>query len=125
MDPEEDDPLDHAIDRWMQERPAPRAPSGFTARVMTRVRQERWRSERYWDLGFNIAVAAGLLLVAAGVVGMMYASGLAVVARDAVSLFAQGLTTVADQVAPLLPAYIGAIVLTVSALGLWWWAENS
>ena len=26
---------------------------------MGRVRQERWRTERYWDLGFNIAVAVG------------------------------------------------------------------
>ena len=124
MEPEQGDPLDDLIDRWMRERPAPRAPAAFAADLMTRVRQERWRSERYWDLGFNIAVAGGLLIVAAGIVGMMYASGLAVVARDALSLFAQGLTTVADQVAPLLPAYIGAFVLTVSALGLWWWAEN-
>jgi hypothetical protein len=123
MDTHEDH-LDEAIERWMQTRPAPMAPPGFARRVAERVRQERWRSERYWDLGFNIAVAAGLLLVTAGITGLIFASGLASVARDIVSLGAQAMTTAADQVAPSLPAYAGAFVLTVSALGLWWWAEN-
>jgi len=47
-----------------------------------------------------------------------------VVGRDAALLFAQGLATAADRVAPMLPAYAGGFVLTASALGLWWWAEN-
>ena len=118
------DPLDAAIDRWMRERPAPSAPAGFTNGVMARLRQERWRAERYWDLGFNIAVAAGVVLVAAGVLGIVYFSGLSVVGRDAVLLFGEALTTVASQLAPSLPTYVGAFALTATALGLWWWAEN-
>jgi hypothetical protein len=120
----DDGALDDAIERWMRERPAPAAPDGFTAGVVNRVRQERWQSERYWDLGFNIALAAGLMLVAAGVLGLVFMSGLAVVGRDAVLLFVEALTTVADQVAPALPTYVGAFALTATALGLWWWAEN-
>ncbi len=122
--PADDVSLDDAIEAWMRDRPAPRAPDGFTGAVIARVRQERWRSERYWDLGFNIALAAGVVLVAAGVLGLAYASGLAVVGRDAVLLFGEALTTVAAQVAPSLPAYVGAFALTATALGLWWWAEN-
>ena len=34
------------------------------------------------------------------------------------------ITTVADQVAPAVPAYMGAFALTASALGLWWYVEN-
>jgi hypothetical protein len=120
----DEDIRDDAIDRWMRERATPAAPPGFTAAVMTRVGKERWRTERYWDVGFNIAVAAGLLLVAAGVLGLIYISGLSVVGRDAILLFVDALTTTADQVAPALPAYTGAGALTVMALGLWWYVEN-
>jgi hypothetical protein len=120
----EEDLHDEAMDRWMRERTAPAAPPGFTSTVMARVRQERWQTERYWDLGFNIAVAAGLLLVAAGVLGLIYISGLSVVGRDAMLLFVNAITTVADQMAPALPAYTGAFALTATALGLWWYVEN-
>jgi hypothetical protein len=126
MEPDlpDSDALDAAIERWMRERPAPAAPPAFTNGVMARVRQQRWQVERYWDLGFNIAIAGGLLLVVAGVLAVIYISGLVVVGRDAMSIFVQGLTTVADQLAPTLPAYVGAFVLTASALGLWWFVEN-
>jgi hypothetical protein len=117
--------VDDAIDRWMRERPAPVAPVGFTAGVMSRVREQQWQSERYWDLAFNAAVTFGLLLIVTGVLGLVYRSGLAVVGQDALLLFATGLTTAADQVAPQLPAYAGGFLLTASALGLWWWAENA
>jgi len=120
----EEDVPDDAIETWMRDRPAAKAPPGFTSAVMARIRQERWQTERYWDLGFNIAVAGGLLLVAAGVLGLIYISGLSVVGRDAMLLFVNAITTAADQVAPALPVYTGAFALTVSALGLWWYVEN-
>lgn len=116
--------LDDAIESWLRDRAAPAAPAAFTVAVMTRVRHERWQAERYWDLGFNITVAAGLLVVAAGVLGLIYMSGLSVVGRDAVLLFADALATAADQLAPALPTYMGAFALTATALGLWWWVEN-
>jgi hypothetical protein len=122
MTPE--DPLDEAIERWMRERTAPSAPPRFTADVMARLRQERWQVERYWDLGFNIAIAGGLLLVVAGVLGLVYISGLAAVGRDAVLLFTDAMVATADQLAPVLPTYAGACLLTASALGLWWYVEN-
>jgi thiosulfate reductase cytochrome b subunit len=117
--------LDEAIERWMRERAAPAAPAGFTAAVLDRVREQRWQSERYWDFAFNAAVMLGLVLIVAGILGLVFRTGLAVVARDAVLLFATGLTTVADQVAPHLPMYVGGFILTASALGIWWWAENA
>lgn len=120
----DDDVLDEAIDRWMRERPAPAAPAAFTAAVMRRVHQERWQVERYWDLGFNVVVTAGLGLIAAGVLGLIYLSGLAVVGRDVMLLVAQAIEATADELAPTLPAYMGAFALTATALGLWWFVEN-
>jgi len=121
---ERDDLLDDAIERWMRERAVPSAPANFTAAVLARVRQERWQAERYWDLGFNLAIGGGVVLVVLGVLSLIYMSGLAVVGRDALLLFGQGLTTAADQLAPALPIYMGGFVLTASALGLWWYVEN-
>jgi hypothetical protein len=121
----EEDLHDEEIDRWMRERTAMAAPAGFTSAVMGRVRQERWRTERYWDLGFNIAIAAGLLLIASGVSGLIYISGLSVVAHDAMLLFVNAITTVAAEAAPALPAYTGAFALITTALGLWWYVEHA
>jgi hypothetical protein len=58
------------------------------------------------------------------VLGLIYITGLAVVGRDAMLLFVAAITTVADQIAPALPAYTGAFALTATALGLWWYVEN-
>ena len=121
---DDEDVRDDAIETWMRERAAPAAPPWFSPAVLARVRQERWQTERYWDLGFNVAIAAGLLLIAGGVLGLIHMTGLAVVGRDATLLFVNAITTVADQVAPALPAYMGAFALTASALGLWWYVEN-
>lgn len=120
----DEDVLDQAIDRWMRERPTPKAPASFTGGVMTRVRQQRWRSEQYWDLGFNVAVAGGLLLVALGVVGLVHVSGFTAVGRDAILLFAVSMMTLAERLAPSLPIYVASAGLAATALGLWWWAEN-
>lgn len=121
---EDEDPLDQAIDRWMRDRPAPAAPGHLRAAVMARVRQERWKVERYWDLGFNLAVAFGLLLIVAGVIGLAHLSGLSVVGRDAVALFAEAVATTAAQSAQTVPLYMGGFVLTAAALGLWWFVES-
>jgi hypothetical protein len=123
MEPDED-ALDQAIDRWMRERAAPRAPAGFTNRVIARVRQQRWQAERYWDLGFNIAVVGGLLLIALGVAGLVHVSGLTALGRDAILLFAVSVMTLAERLAPSLPVYVASAGLAATALGLWWWAEN-
>ena len=80
--------------------------------------------ERYWDLGFNLAVAVGVIFFAAGVLGLAHLSGLSVVGRDAVALFAEALTATAVQAAPTLPLYMGGFLLTAAALGLWWFVES-
>jgi hypothetical protein len=121
---EDKDALDATIERWMRERPSPSAPPHFRPAVMSRVRQERWRIERYWDLGFNLAVGVGVIFIAAGVFGLAHLSGLSAVGRDAIGLFADAVTTTAVQAAPTLPLYMGGFLLTAAAVGLWWFVEG-
>jgi len=46
------------------------------------------------------------------------------VADDAVDLFGTGLVTLAHRIATSVPLYAGATALLVTALGVWWWAEQ-
>ena len=43
--------------------------------VMARVGQERWKAERAIDLGFNLAMAAGILVILAGGAGLAWSLG--------------------------------------------------
>ncbi|MGE3274113.1 MAG: hypothetical protein AB7O67_03300 [Vicinamibacterales bacterium] len=117
--------LARAIDRALAARPVPQVPEGFTAGVLGLVRQERWRAEQVLDAGFNVAVAAGILLVAVGVAGLAWASGLAAVGGDMAVLFSTGLERLAGEFSPNLPVTTMAFLLATTAAGVWWWAEGS
>ena len=112
------------LDRMLQRRPAPKPPAQFTNRTLGRVRRARWRSDQFLDAGFNVAMAAIALAVVAGVWMLVNRTGLAVVGNDAVDLFASGLVTFTRRIAPSVPVYLGATALLVSALWIWWWAEQ-
>ncbi len=112
------------IDQVLRTRPLQPAPANFTARVMSRVRRERWRSEQAVDLGFNIALTlVALVIVAAGWLALRL-SGFNVVGSDAMSLFGEGVTALVRRVAPAVPVYAGATALLLAALVVWWWAER-
>ena len=113
-----------ALDQMLQRRPAPKPSAQFTARTMTRVRRARWRSDQVLDLGFNVAIAAGVLAIVTGVWLVLRRSGLGAVSNDAVDIVARGLVTLAHRVGPSLPLYAAATALLATALGLWWWAER-
>jgi predicted anti-sigma-YlaC factor YlaD len=112
------------LDRMLQRRPVPQPPAQFTTRTLGRVRRARWRSDQFLDAGFNVAMAAIALAVVVGVWMLVNRTGLAVVANDAVDLFASGLVTFTRRIAPSVPVYLGATALLVSALWIWWWAEQ-
>lgn len=113
-----------ALDAMLQQRPVPQPGPQFTARTMTRVRRARWRSDQALDVGFNVAIAAGVLAIITGVWLVLRRSGLAVVSNDAVDIVARGLVTLAHRVGPSLPLYGAATALLATALALWWWAER-
>jgi len=113
-----------SLEGLLRQRPAPAAPAQFTARTLARVRRARWRSEQYLDVGFNMAIAAIVLAVGAGVWLLLHRSGLTTVSNDAVNLLGSGVVSVARRVAPSVPLYAGATALLATALAIWWWAER-
>lgn len=112
------------IERLLRSQTAVTAPAPFAGRVVTRLRRERWRSEQYVDVGFNLALAVAVLAVVGGVWILFSRSGLSAVGSDVVALFGDGAATLARRVAPAVPLYLGATALLGAALGLWWWAER-
>lgn len=113
-----------AIESALVARPALEPSPTFTARAMTAVRGERWRAEQFLDLGFNVAVAAGLLLVAAGIVGLAWSTGLIVIGGDLAGLVSAGIAIAVERAAVQAPNVGIATLLLTMALGVWWWAEG-
>ena len=42
---------------------------------MARIGQEKWQTERVVDIGFNLAIAAGVLVILAGGAGLAWSLG--------------------------------------------------
>jgi hypothetical protein len=112
------------IERMLAARPVPKPPPQFTIRTMTRIRRARWRSDQFLDVGFNVAIAAVVVAVVAGIWLVLHRTGLAAVSNDAVDIFGSVLVTFARRVTPSLPLYAGATAVLATALGIWWWAER-
>lgn len=103
--------------------PPPHAPPGFPSSVQRRLRGEWWKAERHLDRWFNIAIAAGLTLIAGGFYLLLNVSGLGVVLADVSALLLAGGRPVLERATSQLPLYGGAGALLLTALGVWWWAE--
>ena len=116
--------LARRVDEMLAARPLPPLPVGFTTAVLARVGQDRWRAEQALDLGFNIVVAAGALLVAAGLLGLAWASGLVVIGLDLARLTGDALGVLAARLAPQAQLVTAAALLLAGAIGAWWWAED-
>ncbi|MDP1569823.1 MAG: hypothetical protein Q8L86_07450 [Vicinamibacterales bacterium] len=117
--------LAQGINRWLPQLPVDTPPATFTSGVMARVRRERWRAEQALDAGFNVAIAAGLLLIVAGVAGLAWSSGLIVVGADVVALMREAIAVTGAEIAPQLPTYSVAALLLTMGLGVWWWTEHA
>jgi anti-sigma factor RsiW len=113
-----------ALDTMLRRRPAPKPSPQFTTRTVAKVRRARWRSDQFLDAGFNFAIGAIVVGVLLGLWLLLKRTGFVVVGSDAVDLFASGLVTFAHRIAPSVPVYLGATALLVSALWIWWWAEQ-
>lgn len=112
------------VDRLLRSRPAPKAPSQFTARTLSTLRRQRWRSEQMVDVAFNVGLGLVVLAIVGAVWILMRQSGLTVVGSNAVDLFGVQVTALARRTAPSLSLYGTAGAILGAALGLWWWAER-
>ena len=111
------------VEHWLAQRETASPPPSFTASVMARVNQEQWKAERIVDLGFNLAVAAGVLVILAGGFGAAWSLGVFTVTVDAAALLQVFTDGLEGRVINQLQTVMVAAVLLTSALGLWWWAE--
>jgi len=112
-----------AIHAMLAAREAALPSPGFTAAVMARVARERWQAERAIDIGFNLAVAAGVLLLISGAAGLAWAAGLFTITVDVRAVLAAITTPMANRVVSQLQTVMMAAAILTMALGLWWWAE--
>jgi hypothetical protein len=117
--------LAQAVERVLPTLRVAEPPASFTGDVMARVRRERWRAEQILDTGFNVAIAAGLILIVVGVAGLAWSTGLVVVGADAAALMGEALAAGGALVAPHLPIYGAAATLLTTAFGIWWWIEGT
>ena len=112
-----------AIDSLLQVREVPAPPASFTAAVMRQIGREQWRAERAIDLGFNLAIAAGVAVMVAGAAGLAWSLGFLNITIDLDAL-RQALDTEATgrMLSQVQTIAMSAVLLTM-ALVLWWWAE--
>ena len=112
-----------SIEKLLSLRETAQPQAAFTLAVMARVVEDRWKAERAIDLGFNLAIAAGILVIVAGGAGLAWSLGLLsfTIDLDAIvrSLDAGATGRLLSQVQTVA---MSAVLLTM-ALVLWWWAE--
>ena len=113
-----------AIHALLLTRELPTPSASFTASVMARVQRERWKDEQVVDFGFNLAIAAGVLLIVGGVLALAWSFGLLTFGMDVRGLMAAVASQWVDRAIQQLQTIVMATVLLTMALGLWWWAEG-
>jgi hypothetical protein len=111
------------IEQWLTAREAPAPPASFTAMVMARIGQEDWHTERVVDIGFNLAIAAAVLVILAGGAGAAWSLGFFTVTVDTDALLRAALSQVEGRVINEVQTVLIAAVVLTMALVLWWWAE--
>ncbi|HUQ86238.1 MAG TPA: hypothetical protein VM096_01685 [Vicinamibacterales bacterium] len=100
------------------------APStSFTATVMAHVGREKWQTERVIDLGFNLAIAAGVAVILAGAAGLAWSLGFLTITIEAGTIWRSLDTGVTSRVLSQVQTIAMSAVLLTMALVLWWWAE--
>jgi hypothetical protein len=114
-----------AIESLLSIREVATPSSAFTGAVMARVGQERWKTERVVDLGFNLAIAAGVLVIVAAAGGLAWSLGLVHVTIDLEAIWQSFGADVTGRVLSQVQTVAMAAVLLTTALVLWWWAETA
>jgi hypothetical protein len=112
-----------AIESFLALRELAAPPASFTTSVMTHVGREKWQTERVIDLGFNLAIAAGVAVILAGAAGLAWSLGLLTITIDIGAIWEALDTDATGRVLSQVQTIGLSAVLLTTALGLWWWAE--
>ncbi len=113
------------IEQWLSAREMPQPGPSFTATVMARIGEENWKTERAVDIGFNVFIAAGVLVIVMFGAALALSLGFFSVPIDTEALIGAAVSQVEGRViSQLQTTAIAAVILTM-ALVLWWWAEQA
>ena len=102
----------------------PTAPAAFAARVLQRIRRDRWRSEQNVDRLFNVAIVAAVILIAGGLLALLNVGTVISLTGSVWTLLKEGSRETARTAVPTVLTYVAAAGLLASALGMWAWAER-
>jgi hypothetical protein len=116
--------LARAIESLLATRESPAPPPAFTAGVMARIGAAEWHTERIVDLGFNVAVALGLVIIMTSGAGLAWSIGLFTISIDLDALELAVGQLLDGRIGAQVQTTVFAAVLLVATLGLWWWAES-
>jgi len=76
------------------------------------------------DAGFNVA----LLIIGIGIVAAVFMalnrSGLIAASNGTLDVLGAALGVVRQRVPSSMGVYVGATLLLITGLGIWWWAER-
>ena len=111
------------IDALLAARDVAAPEPSFTAAVMARVGEERWQTERVLDLGFNLFMAAGVLVIVAGAAGFAWSLGFLSISIHVDEIWNALGADVTGRVVSQVQTFVMAAALLTMALVLWWWAE--
>ena len=112
-----------SIEGLLAMRDVAQPPAAFTQTVMARVVQERWKAERAIDLGFNLAMAAGILVIVSAGAGLLWSLGMLSVTIDVEAIVRALDTGGTGRLLSQVQTIAMSAVLLTMALVLWWWAE--
>ena len=110
--------------RLLESREVPEPSVHFTSRVMAAIGDARWRAEQMVDVGFNVAVAAGVLSVVAAALALAWNLGWFTPDPAIVELVFTVVSRWLASAAGQAPMVLLSALLLSSALGLWWWVEG-
>jgi hypothetical protein len=113
------------IEQWLPLREVPAPSTMFTANVLARIAREHWQTERVVDLGFNLAIAAGLLIIAGFGAALAWSLGLLSITIDVEAIWQAFGTEMNGRVLSQLQTMAMAAALLTTTLVRWWWAETS
>jgi anti-sigma factor RsiW len=112
------------VDQMLKARPVPKPAPQFSTRTMALVRRRRWKRDQFVDAGFNVA----LLIIGIGVVAAVWMalnrSGLIAVSNGTLDVLGAAVGVVRQRVPSSVGVYFAAMLLLVTGLGIWWWAER-
>jgi hypothetical protein len=112
--------LERVLSEWPVAAPAP----AFADRVVGVTRREAWRREQVVDWSFNVAIAAGLFAVVAGLAAMAWLLGSAAGPAAATGVMADVAAALVDRMRAQATVVATATLLLTTTLVAWWWAES-